>query len=158
MSFSGIKWDIEKTNMLIGEYLHTLDNKKRISLPAKFRKEVGRKVVVTRGLDSCLFMYPQKAWEKIAAKVSDLPVGQADTRGMSRFLLAGAVEVEVDSAGRILIPDFLKDFADLKTRVVLAGVSDRIEIWNEKTWEEYKRRIEKSADQMAQTLGDLGIL
>lgn len=158
MSCSGLKWDIEKTDMLIGEYLHTLDNKKRISLPAKFRKEVGRKMVVTRGLDSCLFMYPQKAWEKIAAKVSDLPVGQADTRGMSRFLLAGAVEVEVDSAGRILIPDFLKDFADLKSRVVLAGVSDRIEIWNEKTWEEYKRRIEKSADQMAQTLGDLGIL
>jgi MraZ protein len=144
--------------MLIGEYLHTLDSKKRISLPAKFRKEVGRKVVVTRGLDSCLFMYPQKAWENIAKKVSNLPVGQADTRGMSRFLLAGAVETEVDAAGRILIPDFLKEFADLKTRVVLAGVSDRIEIWNEKTWEEYKRRIEKGADQMAQTLGDLGIL
>lgn len=144
--------------MLIGEYLHTLDSKKRISLPAKFRKEVGRKVVVTRGLDSCLFMYPQKAWERIAEKVSNLPVGQADTRGMSRFLLAGAVETEVDSAGRILIPDFLKEFADLKTRVVLAGVSDRIEIWNEKTWDEYKRRIEKGADQMAQTLGDLGIL
>lgn len=144
--------------MLIGEYLHTLDSKKRISLPAKFRKEVGRKVVVTRGLDSCLFMYPQKAWERIAEKVSNLPVGQADTRGMSRFLLAGAVETEVDAAGRILIPDFLKEFADLKTRVVLAGVSDRIEIWNEKTWDEYKRRIEKGADQMAQTLGDLGIL
>jgi MraZ protein len=144
--------------MLIGEYLHTLDGKKRISLPAKFRKEVGRKVVITRGLDSCLFMFSLKAWEKIAAKVSDLPVGQADTRGMSRFLLAGAVESEVDGAGRILIPEYLKDFADLKSRVVLAGVSDRVEIWNEKTWEEYKRRIEKSADQMAQTLGDLGIL
>jgi len=144
--------------MLIGEYLHTLDSKKRISLPAKFRKEVGRKVVITRGLDSCLFMFGAKAWEKIAEKVSNLPVGQADTRGMSRFLLAGAVETEVDGAGRILIPDFLKDFADLKSRVVLAGVSDRIEIWNEKTWEEYKRRIERGADQMAQTLGDLGIL
>jgi MraZ protein len=144
--------------MLIGEYLHTLDSKKRISLPAKFRKEVGRRVVITRGLDSCLFMFPEKAWQKIAEKVSNLPVGQADTRGMSRFLLAGAVETEVDSAGRILIPDFLKDFADLKSRVVLAGVSDRIEIWNEKTWDEYKRRIEKGADQMAQTLGDLGIL
>jgi MraZ protein len=144
--------------MLIGEYLHTLDGKKRISLPAKFRKEVGRKVVVTRGLDTCLFMFPLKAWEKIAEKVSNLPVGQSDTRGMSRFLLAGAVETEVDGAGRILIPDFLKEFADLKSRVVLAGVSDRVEIWNEKTWEEYKRRIEKGADQMAQTLGDLGIL
>ena len=144
--------------MLIGEYLHTLDGKKRISLPSKFRKEVGRKVVITRGLDACLFMFSQKAWEKIAEKVSNLPVGQADTRGMSRFLLAGAVETDVDSAGRILIPDFLKEFAGLKSRVILAGVSDRVEIWNDKTWEEYKRRIEKGADQMAQTLGDLGIL
>lgn len=144
--------------MLIGEYLHTLDSKKRLSLPSKFRKEVGRKVVVTRGLDTCLFMFPQKAWENIARKVSNLPVGQSDTRGMSRFLLAGAVETEVDSAGRILIPDFLKEFANLKSRVVLAGVSDRVEIWNEKAWDEYKRRIERKADEMAQTLGDLGIL
>lgn len=144
--------------MLIGEYLHTLDSKKRLSLPAKFRKEVGRKVVVTRGLDSCLFMFPEKAWAKIAQKLSDLPVGQADTRGMARFLLAGAVETEVDGAGRILIPEYLKDFAELRSRVVLAGVSDRVEIWNEKTWEEYKRRIEKGADQMAQALGNMGIL
>lgn len=144
--------------MFIGEYLHTLDGKKRISLPSKFRKEAGRNVVITRGLDTCLFMFSLKAWEKIAAKVSNLPVGQADTRGMSRFLLAGAVESEVDGAGRILIPDFLKEFAGLKSRVVLAGVNDRVEIWNERTWEEYKRRIEKGADKMAQTLGDLGIL
>lgn len=144
--------------MLIGEYLHTLDAKKRLSLPAKFRKEVGRKVVVTRGLDTCLFMFPTKAWGRIAEKLTALPVGQADTRGLSRFILSGASETEVDGAGRILIPEYLKDFADLKSRVVLAGVSDRVEIWNEKTWEEYKRRIERGADQMAQTLGDLGIL
>lgn len=144
--------------MLIGEYLHTLDSKKRLSLPAKFRKEVGRRVVVTRGLDACLFMFPQKAWVKIAGKLADLPVGQADTRGMARFLLAGAVETEVDGAGRILIPEYLKDFAELRSRVVLAGVSDRVEIWNEKTWEEYKRRLEKSADAMAQALGNMGIL
>src|SRR6185437_8271865 len=152
---SGIKWYIQKT-MLIGEYLHTLDDKKRLSLPAKFRKEVGRKVVITRGLDACLFMYPLPAWQKIAAKIATLPVGQSDTRGMSRFLLAGATEAEVDGAGRVLIPDYLKDFADLRQRVVLAGVSDRIEIWNEKTWDEYKKRIEKGADQMAQTLGEMG--
>jgi MraZ protein len=144
--------------MLIGEYLHTLDSKKRLSLPAKFRKEVGKKVVITRGLDACLFMFPQKSWEKIAQKLAALPVGQADTRGLSRFILAGAVETEVDGAGRILMPDYLKEFADLRSRVVLAGVSDRVEIWNEKTWEEYKRRIEKGADQMAEKLGDLGIL
>ncbi len=144
--------------MLIGEYLHTLDAKKRLSLPAKFRKEVGKKVVITRGLDACLFLFPQKSWDNIAKKLSSLPFGQADTRGMSRFILAGAVDTEVDNAGRILVPDYLKDFADLKSRVVLAGVSDRIEIWNEKTWEEYKHRIEKGADQMAEKLGDLGIL
>ncbi len=144
--------------MLIGEYLHTLDNKKRISLPAKFRKEVGDKVVITRGLDACLFMFPEAAWVNIADKLASLPFGQADTRGMSRFLLAGAVETEVDSAGRILVPEYLKEFAHLGSRVVLAGVSDRIEIWDEKNWSEYKRHLEKSADQMAEKLGDLGIL
>ena len=144
--------------MLIGEYTHTLDNKKRLSLPAKFRKEMGSVVVITRGLDACLFMFSESDWTKIAEKLSALPFGQADMRGMSRFLLAGAVEAEVDSAGRVLVPDHLKDFAGLQTRVVLTGVSDRIEIWNDKTWEEYTRRIEKGADQMAQTLGEMGIL
>lgn len=144
--------------MLIGEYLHTLDSKKRLSLPAKFRKVVGKKVVVTRGLDACLFMFPLSTWKVIAEKLQSLPFGQSDTRGMSRFLLSGAVETEVDSAGRILIPEYLKEFADLKSRVVLAGVQDRVEIWNEKTWDEYKRHIEKGADQMAQTLGEMGIL
>lgn len=144
--------------MLIGEYQHTLDSKKRLSLPAKFRKEIGRKVVITRGLDACLFMYPASGWAGIAKKLATLPIGQADTRGMSRFLLSGAVEVEVDGAGRILIPEYLKEFADLRSRVVLAGVADRVEIWSEKLWEEYKRRIEKGADQMAQTLGEMGIL
>lgn len=144
--------------MLIGEYLHTLDAKKRLSLPAKFRKEVGKKVVVTRGLDSCLFMFPLGAWQEIAQKLRALPMGQADTRGIARFILAGAVETEVDAAGRILIPDYLKEFADLRSRVVLAGVSDRVEIWNDKAWEEYKKRIERGADQMAQTLGDVGVL
>ena len=103
-------------------------------------------------------MFPLGTWKTIAGKLGQLPFGQADTRGMSRFILSGAVETEVDGAGRILIPDFLKEFADLRSRVILAGVSDRVEIWNEKTWEEYKRRLEKGADQMAQTLGDMGIL
>jgi len=144
--------------MLIGEYTHTLDSKKRLSLPAKFRKELGSKVVVTRGLDSCLFMYPLKAWEKIAAKLAELPMGQSDTRALSRFMLSGAVESDIDATGRILIPDFLKEFANLKIKVVLAGVNERVEVWNEKSWEDYKRRIEKQADQAAQKLGDIGII
>ncbi len=144
--------------MLIGEYLHTLDPKKRLSLPAKFRKEVGSKVIVTRGLDQCLFMYTLGAWGEIMGKLEKLPVGQSNTRGIARFILAGAAEVEVDAAGRILIPEYLKEFAALKARVVLAGVADRIEIWDEAVWAEYKHKIEKGAEEMAQTLGDLGML
>src|SRR3989338_2344055 len=144
--------------MLIGEYLHALDPKKRLSLPAKFRKEFGRKVVITRGLDTCLFMFSQREWKGIAAKLRELPIGKSDTRGFSRFLLSGAVEAEVDGAGRVLIPEYLKTFARLRSKVVLAGVSDRVEVWNEKHWSAYKRRIESQADTMAQNLCDLGIL
>lgn len=144
--------------MLIGEYLHTLDSKKRLSLPAKFRKEFGRKVVITRGLDACLFMFPTSEWSGIAKKLRELPIGKADTRGFSRFLLSGAAECEVDGAGRVLLPEYLKEFAKLGSRVVLAGVSDRVEVWNERMWEAYKRRIESQAEHMAQKLGDLGIL
>ena len=144
--------------MLIGEYQHTLDPKKRLSLPAKFRKEMGKRVVVTRGLDTCLFLFPLAAWRGIAAKLQGLPFGQENARGMARFMLAGAVETEIDAAGRILIPDFLKEFAGLRSSVVLAGVSDRVEIWDETRWQTYKRRIEKSSSGMAETLGSLGIL
>ena len=144
--------------MLIGEYRHTLDPKKRLSLPAKFRKELGRRVVVTRGLDTCLFLFSERAWRSIAGKLQSLPVGEGSARGMARFMLAGASEAEIDAAGRILIPDYLKEFAGLKTNVVLAGVSDRVEIWEAKAWGAYKRGMEKKASAMAQTLGDLGIL
>jgi len=144
--------------MFIGEYTHTLDPKKRLSLPAKFRTELGRKAVITRGLDKCLFMYNAKSWERIAGKLQELPIGQADTRGFNRFMLSGAVLADIDGAGRVLIPDFLKEFASLKSQVVLAGVSDRIELWDEKAWTEYKRRIEKQADAMAEKLGEIGVL
>ena len=144
--------------MFLGEYLHTLDAKKRISLPVKFRKEVGKNIVVTRGLDNCLFVFSLKDWKTMLEKSKNLSFAQSDQRGFNRFLLSGAVEQGVDSVGRILIPDYLKDFAGLKSRVVVTGVNDRIEIWNEKSWNEYKKRIEKQADQMAEKLGDLGVL
>lgn len=144
--------------MLIGEYTHTLDPKKRLSLPARFRKEMGKKVVVTRGLDACLFVYPLKEWERIASKIAELPLGQSDSRGFNRFLLSGAIESDVDSAGRILIPDFLKIFAALKEKVIVTGMHTRVEIWDEKTWSAYKERIEKSADALAEKLGDIGVL
>jgi len=144
--------------MLIGEYKHTLDPKKRLSLPSRWRKELGRKLVITRGLDNCLFVYPLREWELITKKIGQLPLGQADTRSFNRFFLSGAVEVEVDSVGRILVPDFLKDFANLSTAVVLAGIHSRIEIWDENKWTEYKRKIESQADALAEKLGEIGVL
>jgi len=144
--------------MLIGEYAHILDPKKRLSLPSKFRKELGRTVVVTKGLDHCLFVYSLKEWQKISQKLGELSIGQADTRGFNRFMLSGAVEVNVDSAGRILIPDFLKDFAGLKNKVILAGIHTRIEVWDESSWDAYKKRVEKQADALAEKLGEIGVI
>jgi MraZ protein len=144
--------------MLIGEYTHTIDTKKRLSLPSRWRKELGRTVVVTRGLDNCLFIYPRKEWQKITEKIGRLPLGQADTRGFNRFFLSGAIEVEVDGVGRILVPDFLKDFAGLSGKVVLAGIHDRVEIWDERRWASYKRAFEKKADALAEKLGEIGVL
>jgi MraZ protein len=144
--------------MFIGEYAHSLDEKKRISLPKSFRKDLGSKVVMTRGLDNCLFVYSQKAWGKVAAKLQELSFAQADTRGFNRFILSGAAEVEVDSAGRVLIPDHQKEFAGLRKNVVFAGVSDRVEVWDAERWNTYKARIEKQADALAEKLGEIGAL
>jgi MraZ protein len=146
------------TNLLIGEYEHTLDEKKRISLPKAFRGSLGKRVVVTRGLDNCLFMYSRGAWEKVAEKLQSLSFVHADTRGFNRFLLSGAAEVDVDAAGRILIPDHQKEYAGLKKRVVFAGISDRVEMWDADHWESYKKRIDKDAERMAKKLGEIGAL
>ena len=150
-------WEIIN-NMLIGEYTHTIDPKKRISIPSKFRKELGKKAVVTRGLDSCLFVYTLAEWSKVAKKLSELPLGQSQARNFARLMLSGAVDVDLDSLGRILIPDYLKGYADLKNKVVVTGVYNRLEIWNERHWTEYKGKIEKQTDILAEKLGELGIL
>ena len=142
--------------MLIGEYRHTIDNKKRLAIPAKFRKEIGTRAVLTRGLDSCLFLYPEKVWKEIAQKLGDLPTGQASTRSFVRLMLAGAAEVEVDKLGRVLIPDYLKEAGGLEKRVVLAGVFNRIEIWDGDAWEAYAAQSAQSAQDIAEQLGEIG--
>ncbi len=144
--------------MLIGEYTHTIDEKNRVSLPVRFRKEVGKKIVVTHGLDNCIFLYSMKEWAKVAGKLGELGIGQADTRSFNRFMLAGAVEVDVDTIGRILIPDFLKSFATLNQKIVFAGVHNRVEIWDSGRWIEFKKRVEKQADKLAEKLGEIGAL
>lgn len=138
--------------MFIGEYRHTFDQKNRISLPAKFRKELGTSVIVTRGLDKCLFIYPKAAWKNQAAVIAQHSTGGSAGRGLARLMLAGASEADVDSAGRILVPDYLKSFADIKDKSVVAGVSDRVELWDESAWERYTKAIERDADQFAETL------
>jgi len=144
--------------MFIGEYEHTLDEKKRVSLPKAFRDDLGKKIIMTRGLDNCLFVYSLSAWEKVAERLQSLSFAQADTRGFNRFILSGAAEVEVDAAGRILIPEHQKAFAGLKKDVVFAGVSDRVEVWDSGVWKSYKASIETQAERMAEKLGEIGAL
>ena len=143
--------------MLIGEYQHTLDAKKRLAVPAKLRTELGDRAVRTRGLDNCLFLYPLQEWQKLTEKLGQLPMGQGNTRSFLRLMLAGAVEVELDQLGRILVPDYLKNYANLKQRVVIAGVYNRLEIWDEALWESYKTEVEKNTDMIAEKLGELGM-
>ncbi len=144
--------------MFIGEYIHTLDDKKRLSLPSKFRKELGKTIVITRGLDQCLFVYSKAEWKKFIASLSSLSMGQADSRAFSRFLLGGAVETDIDASGRILIPDFLKDFANLENPVMVVGVNSRCELWNETQWRAYTASVEKQADTLAERLGTIGMI
>ena len=144
--------------MLLGEYRHNLDEKKRISLPSKLRKELGKAVVITRGLDHCLFIYSKSEWKKLADQLSSVSMGHANSRAFNRFMLAGATDVEVDSAGRILIADFLKDFAGLNEDVVISGVGSRVEIWDEARWKKYSKQIEKDADYFAEKLGEIGMI
>ena len=144
--------------MFIGEYAHTIDPKKRLSIPSKLRKEIGDVAVLTRGLDACLFMFTTVQWAALAEKIGAMSFAQQDSRGFTRLLLSGAVEVEIDSLGRILIPDFLRDYAKLEKDAVIAGVYNRLEIWDAARWTEYKSRIEQQSDQIAQKLGELGII
>ena len=142
--------------MLIGEYTHNFDDKNRVSVPSKFRKEIGKKIVVTRGLDNCLFMYTLAEWKKIAGKMGEMSMLGADMRGFNRFMLAGASEIDVDAIGRVLIPEYLRDFAKIKEKVVFAGVHNRVELWNENAWKEYKVKVVKEADALAEKLGQAG--
>lgn len=143
--------------MFIGEYQHNVDPKKRLSLPSKFRGELGKKVVVTRGLDKCLFVYPMKVWEEIAGKLGSMPVGESTTRSFIRLMLAGATDVEIDGQGRVLIPDYLKSYAGLHKNVTVAGLYNRLEIWDETKWKLYKTKAEKNTDEIAEQLGKLGV-
>jgi MraZ protein len=144
--------------MLIGEHIHTLDEKKRVSLPAKFRSELGKRVVVTRGLDGCLSLYSESEWNVFAAKLTEMSMGQPDSRAFNRIMLSGAVLVDIDASGRVLLPEYLKEFAKLGSQVVVAGMMSRVEIWNQDLWKEYIGRLEGQTDVLAEKLSDIGMM
>ena len=144
--------------MLIGEYIHTIDEKSRISMPAKFRAELGKKIIITPGLGKCLFIFTVKEWEKVSKKLSssdtDLSFLKADQRNFNRYMFGRAAEVEIDSIGRILIPDFLKETIGLKNSAAIIGVKDRVEVWNDKIWLANQKEIEKQAEALAEEIGN----
>ncbi|MFH1187359.1 MAG: division/cell wall cluster transcriptional repressor MraZ [bacterium] len=140
--------------MFLGEYNHSLDEKGRLAIPVKFRNELANGAVVTRGLDECLFLYTKSEWEVIAQKIAKLPVSQKNTRAYSRLMLAGAMEVELDKQGRIILPEYLRKYSGLNKKSVIAGLYNRIEIWDEEKWEEYKKETEKQSDEIAEKLGE----
>jgi MraZ protein len=166
MGSSGGKWESfrkdllssQTLRMLIGTYTHELDPKKRLTLPSKWRAGLGKKVVVTKGLDSALFVFSVTEWEKVASALASSGFGNKDTRDFNRFMLGNAFETDVDAAGRIVIPDQLRTFAKLTEKVVLAGMYSRIELWDEATWNTLTEKVSGEADQLASKLSDLGVI
>jgi len=146
-----------KNNMLIGQYEHTIDNKKRLALPARFRGELGEKIIITRWVEGCLSVFTEEEWGIWSEKLKSLTMTQAEARSFTRMILAGAMEVSLDKLGRILVPDYLKDYAGLKKNVVICGLSNRLEIWDSEKWETYKKEAEKGVDEIVSKLGGLGI-
>ncbi len=143
--------------MFIGEYSHNLDDKGRLAVPVKFRRELSKGAVVTRGLDNCLFLYTKTEWEKLAEKLATLPISQANSRAFSRLMLAGAMDVEVDKQGRIILPEYLRSFAGLNKEVIIAGLYNRLEIWDSEKWSSYKGQTEAESGSIAERMAELGV-
>lgn len=143
--------------MFIGEYAHNLDEKGRLAVPKKFRKELQKGAVVTRGLDSCLFLYTHTEWKQLAEKLAALPFAQANTRAFARLMLAGAMDVTVDKQGRVMLPEYLRSYAGLKKEVVVAGLYNRLELWDAKEWSTYTAKTEKHSNDIAEQMSELGV-
>ena len=142
--------------MFMGEYNHTIDAKGRLIVPAKFREILGDNFIVTKGLDGCLFVYPNDEWTRFEEKLKSLPLTNKNARQFTRFFLAGAEACEVDKQGRILLPQVLREFASLEKDVVLVGVASRIEIWSRERWDESMNTYDGDMDEVAENMESLG--
>src|SRR3990167_7785023 len=140
--------------MFIGEYRHTIDEKGRLAIPAKFRQLLKDGAVVTKGLDSCLFLYTKEEWKKLADKLSALPISKSNSRAFSRLMLAGAMDIEIDKQGRAVLPEYLRQFAGLKKIAVIAGLYSRLEIWDEEKWKVYKSQTESESSAIAEKMAE----
>ena len=138
--------------MLSGEYRHNIDSKGRVIIPSRIREEMGNKIVITRGLDGCLFGYNEKTWESIMQKLNTLPFTKKDARNFTRFMTSGAITLEFDKQGRVNIPNYLTEYALLKKEVVIIGVVDRIEIWSNDNWEEFMNNNVESLSDISENL------
>lgn len=143
--------------MFIGEYAHTIDEKGRLAVPVKFRAAFANGAVVTRGMDSCLYIYPKAEWEELASQLAALPISQANARAFARLMLAGASDLELDKQGRAVIPAHLRTHAGLKNQAVVAGLYNRLEVWEPKSWQSYIKATEANSAEIVGTLTDLGI-
>ena len=143
--------------MFIGEYQHTIDSKGRVFMPAKFREKLGEKFVVTKGLDNCLFVYPNEEWQSLESKLRTLPLTSREARAFIRFFFAGAAECKADKQGRILIPANLREYASLEKELSIIGVSTRVEIWDRETWEKYNGQSSLDQESIIEKMAELGI-
>lgn len=143
--------------MFIGEYNHKLDEKGRIAIPNKFRALLESGCIVTKGLDNCLFLYTKQEWQKLAERLARLPFNKANERAVARLLLAGAMDLEFDKQGRITLPEYLRAYASVKKQVIIAGLYNRLEIWDEAAWNKYKTATEKEGNAIAEALDGIGL-
>lgn len=143
--------------MLLGEYRHNVDTKGRVSLPSKFRTDLGQYYVITKGLDDCLFVYSKKEWETFENKLKQLPLTSEDARTFTRFFFGGASECEVDKQGIINIPQVLREYANIKKDVVIVGVSTRVEIWDSEKWDNYTSSDSLDVTKIVSQMSNLGI-
>lgn len=143
--------------MFIGEYQHTVDNKGRVIMPSKFRDDLGSSFIMTKGLDNCLFIYPNEEWSKLEEKLRTLPLTNRDARAFVRFFFAGATECILDKQGRVLIPSNLREHARLEKDAVIIGVASRIEMWSKEEWDMYNNDESLSYDNIAEKMAELGI-
>lgn len=140
--------------MFMGEFQHSVDDKGRMIIPAKFRDALGSAFVMTRGLDQCLFVYPMSEWAVMEQKLKALSLMKSDARAFTRFFFSGAVECELDKQGRVNIPSNLREHAKLDKDCVVIGVSTRVEVWSKEAWESYSRLSEDSFNEIAEKLVD----